>query len=250
MLYSAKKRASDLGLPFNLTEDDLTLPTVCPALGIPLSAGRGKRHSGSYSLDRINPALGYVPGNVVVISDLANRIKTNATADQVAAVADWLQAIENEIKYNPMTRIDFLAVHCSATPAGGKHEAIGAADIRRWHREKGWRDIGYHFVIKRDGTVETGRPTDQPGAHEPRINSRSLAVCLVGGAPPIGSEAARKGLGEANFTPVQYASLKTLLTTLTRKHPKAEVLGHRDVPGVQKACPSFAVREWWAANKP
>ena len=146
-----------------------------------------------------------------------------------------------------MTRVDFLAIHCSATPAGGKHETIGVNDIRRWHRERGFRDVGYHFVIKRDGTVENGRPTDQPGAHEPRINSRSIAVCLVGGAPPAGSEAARKGLGENNFTDAQFEALKRVLTDLRRKYPKAEVIGHRDVPGVQKACPSFDCRAWWKA---
>lgn len=148
-----------------------------------------------------------------------------------------------------MTRIDFLAVHCSATPAGGKHEKIGAADIRHWHRAQGWRDIGYHYVIKRDGTVEKGRPDDMPGAHEPRINNRSIAICLVGGAPPAGSEAHRKGLGENNFTPAQFAALQRLLRDLHEKHPTAEVLGHRDVPGVRKACPSFDVRGWWATNK-
>lgn len=152
------------------------------------------------------------------------------------------------MNYKPLTRVDFLAVHCSATPADAKHENIDAAEIRRWHRAKGWRDIGYHFVIKRNGAVEPGRPVDQPGAHEPRINNRSLAVCLVGGAPPLGSAASKAGLGENNYTPAQFASLVTLLRELKAKHPAAEVLGHRDVPGVRKACPSFDVRPWWAAH--
>lgn len=154
------------------------------------------------------------------------------------------------MNYKKMTRIGFIAIHCSATPAGGKHENIGAADIRQWHRAQGWRDIGYHYVIKRDGTIEKGRPDDMPGAHEPRINSQSIAVCLVGGAPPAGSEAARKGLGENNFTPAQWASLKKLVTDLHAKHPKAEVLGHRDVPGVRKACPSFDAKAWWREVQP
>jgi len=151
------------------------------------------------------------------------------------------------LNYKPLTRIDFIAIHCSATPATSD---IGAADIRRWHRAQGWRDIGYHYVIRRDGTIEKGRPDDMPGAHEPKINSRSLSVCLVGGSPPVGSPAHKKGLGEDNFTDAQWASLKKLVTELHRKHPKAEVLGHRDVPGVRKACPSFDARAWWAANKP
>lgn len=146
-----------------------------------------------------------------------------------------------------MNRIDFLVVHCSATPAD---RDIGAADIKRWHTDKGWRDIGYHYVIRRNGTVEKGRADTTPGAHEPRINRRSLAVCLVGGSPPIGSRAHQRGLGENNFTDAQFASLLSRLRELKVKHPNAEILGHRDVPGVKKACPSFDVKEWWATNNP
>lgn len=146
--------------------------------------------------------------------------------------------------YKPLTRVDFIAVHCSATPATSD---IGAAEIRQWHRAKGWRDIGYHFVIRRDGTVETGRPVDQPGAHEPRINARSVAICLIGGSPKIGSPEQKKGLGENNFTAPQFNALVSKVRELKLIHPKAEVIGHRDVPGVRKACPSFDVRQWWAA---
>lgn len=142
-----------------------------------------------------------------------------------------------------MNRIDYLAVHCSATPAD---RDIGAADIRKWHRERGWRDIGYHYVIRRDGTIEKGRADNVPGAHEPRINRNSISICLVGGSPPIGSSAFKRGLGENNFTDAQFASLERQLRELKAKHPQAEIIGHRDVPGVRKACPSFDVREWWA----
>lgn len=143
-----------------------------------------------------------------------------------------------------MTRIDYLVVHCSATPAALD---IGAAEIRKWHRERGWRDIGYHYVIRRDGTVETGRPETTPGAHEPKVNRSSVAVCLVGGSPPSGTPAARKGLGENNFTPAQFEALAALLGVLRKKYPKAEILGHRDIPGVRKACPSFDVKSWLAS---
>lgn len=142
-----------------------------------------------------------------------------------------------------MTRIDFIAIHCSATPAGSD---IGAADIRRWHREKGWRDIGYHYVIRLDGTVEPGRAETIPGAHEPRINRNSIAICLVGGSPKTGSAAHKKGLGENTYTAEQWEALEQLVRQLAQKYPNAEVLGHRDVPGVRKACPSFDARRWWA----
>lgn len=149
------------------------------------------------------------------------------------------------MNYKKMTRIGFIAIHCSATPSSAVN--IDAAEIRRWHRQKGWRDIGYHYVVKRDGAVEKGRPDDMPGAHEPRINSHSIAICLVGGSPPTGSREAKKGLGENNYTPAQWASLETLVRRLHALHPKAEVIGHRDVPGVAKACPSFEVSSWWKA---
>jgi N-acetylmuramoyl-L-alanine amidase len=145
-----------------------------------------------------------------------------------------------------MTRIDFIAIHCSATPAGRDHDA---ADIDRWHRSRGFRQIGYHYVIKRDGTVEKGRPDDRPGAHARKINRRSISVCLIGGSPPIGSREHRKGLGENNFTDEQWASLAELVTTLSDRYPDAEVLGHRDVPGVRKACPAFDVKDWWAQTQ-
>lgn len=147
-----------------------------------------------------------------------------------------------------MNRIDFIAVHCSATPATA--DKVDVNTIRRWHREQGWRDIGYHYVITRTGEIQKGRPENQPGAHEKRINRCSIAICLVGGSPPIGSPEHRKGLGENNFTPAQMASLETLVKQLHAKHPKAEVLGHRDVPGVRKACPSFDVKPWWESVKP
>lgn len=141
-----------------------------------------------------------------------------------------------------MTRIDYLAVHCSATPADGDFDA---SDIRRWHRERGFRDIGYHYVITRSGEVQKGRPDDMAGAHERKINRRSISICLVGGSPPTGSREYRRGLGEDNFTPAQKTALAQLLLHLKEQHPDAEVIGHRDVQGVRKACPSFDVKPWW-----
>lgn len=148
------------------------------------------------------------------------------------------------MNFKPLTRVDFIAIHCSATPA--THDKVNAAEIRRWHRAKGYLDIGYHYIITRNGTVEKGRQDTQAGAHEPRINARSLSICLVGGSPPVGSKEFKAGAGENNYTPAQWAALETLVKRLKASHPNAEVLGHRDVPGVRKACPSFDVRSWWS----
>ncbi len=80
------------GIPFNLSIEDIVIPDRCPALGIPLRPGSGVSHDGSPQLDRLVPDLGYVKGNVVVISRLANTIKQRATANQIRAVADWYEA--------------------------------------------------------------------------------------------------------------------------------------------------------------
>lgn len=119
---------------------------------------------------------------------------------------------------------------------------IDAAVIDRWHREKGWRRIGYHYVIRRNGALEVGRPLDQVGAHVLGFNSESIGVCLVGGVDADGQPA-------DNFTSAQYRRLRALLTqVLIPKFPGAIVQGHRDFPNVNKACPSFDVKSWWAAQ--
>jgi hypothetical protein len=89
MWSGAKERARLEGLPFTITKEDVVVPEVCPVLGITLVVGTGAIHDASPTLDRRIPGLGYVSGNVAVISFLANRIKTNATAEQIRRVADW-----------------------------------------------------------------------------------------------------------------------------------------------------------------
>lgn len=121
-----------------------------------------------------------------------------------------------------------LIVHCSATPAG---RDVSAADIRRWHKEeRGFADIGYHFVVRLDGTVECGRRLSVAGAHCRGHNSRSVGVCYVGG---IGSD----GRPADTRTPAQRQALLGLLTALRRRFPSASIHGHRDFAA--KACPSF-----------
>lgn len=137
-------------------------------------------------------------------------------------------------------RTDYLAVHCSAT---SEKQDIGAADIDKWHRSKGWTCIGYHYVIRRDGTVETGREVDVIGAHVQGFNEFSVGICMAGGVDANNHEKATN-----NFTEAQFTSLKKLLADLKVKYPKAKIQGHRDFPNVAKACPSFDVRAWCKAN--
>lgn len=133
-----------------------------------------------------------------------------------------------------MRTINELVVHCSATPAG---KPFRAADIDRWHREKGWAGIGYHFVIPLDGSIEPGRGVDLVGAHVEGHNANSIGICLIGGVDARGNPA-------ETFNERQYAALELVLSGLRAKYPKARIQGHRDFPGVKKACPSFDVRAW------
>lgn len=136
----------------------------------------------------------------------------------------------------PRERTDYIAIHCSAT---GPKADIGAKDIDKWHRAKGWACIGYHYVIRRNGTVEEGRDEKVIGAHVENWNSVSVGVCMVGG---VDADDITKA--ENNFTKEQFASLKQLLVDLKTRYPKAKIQGHRDFPDVKKACPSFEVKAW------
>src|ERR1700676_4445580 len=94
LLSREKIRAKEKGVPFSLSEEDVSIPEFCPALGLKLVVADEKKKDDSISLDRIIPSLGYVKGNVVIISDLANRIKNSATVEQVEAVAKWLRGLQ------------------------------------------------------------------------------------------------------------------------------------------------------------
>lgn len=129
----------------------------------------------------------------------------------------------------------YIVIHCAATPPD---MVVTAEMVDRWHKQRGWTSIGYHYLIRRDGMVEPGRPLQEQGAHVSGHNHDSVGVCLAGGIN-------RNKQPENNFTPAQWASLKGLVKELMGKYPHASVLGHHDFnPG--KACPSFDVATWYA----
>jgi N-acetyl-anhydromuramyl-L-alanine amidase AmpD len=134
-----------------------------------------------------------------------------------------------------------LVVHCAATRPSLD---VGVAEIRAWHRQQGWSDVGYHHVIRRDGTVEPGRREELVGAHVSGHNRDSIGICLVGGLDAEGEPA-------PTFTEEQFAALRGLLNDLLAKYDLSDdaILGHRDFPGVSKACPCFDVRHWWKTNE-
>lgn len=127
-----------------------------------------------------------------------------------------------------MRNIDEIIVHCSATPEG---RDVSTEEIRRWHtEERGWDDIGYHWVVELDSSIKEGRSEEISGAHCRGHNSRSVGVCYVGGSDA-------EGKPKDTRTPDQKESLAKLLSDLKDKYPDAKIYGHRDF--ANKACPSF-----------
>lgn len=132
--------------------------------------------------------------------------------------------------------IEYIVVHAADTKPSMD---IGVEEIRKWHvEERKWSDIGYHFVIRRDGSIEAGRPLDIPGAHVRGFNSVSWGICMAGGMT-------EHGTSDCNFTKRQYFSLDILITELLDKAPQAKAQGHRDFKGVVKTCPNFNIREFY-----
>lgn len=130
-----------------------------------------------------------------------------------------------------MREINEIIVHCSATPEGRDYTV---ADIDRWHKQKGWNGIGYHYVIYRDGSVHIGRPVAQIGAHCVGHNAQSIGVCYIGGCASDGKTS------KDTRTPQQRETLRRLVADLQKQYPGATVHGHREF--ANKACPCFDVK--------
>ena len=138
-------------------------------------------------------------------------------------------------------------IHCSATREG---QDIDAATIRKWHLAQGWKDIGYHFVIRLDGSIERGRPENTTGSHVAGFNTGSIGVVYVGGLDT-------QGKPKDTRTPAQLLAMRHLCKALASEYPKARFMGHRDASpdkdrdGViekhewLKECPCFDVKSWW-----
>lgn len=126
--------------------------------------------------------------------------------------------------------IDEIIIHCSATKE--LHD-FKAADIRRWHLQRGFADIGYHFVVGLDGSVETGRNIEKIGAHCLNHNRRSVGICYIGGLDSNGKPADTR-------TVEQRVALPELIRRIRRHHPRTSVHGHREFAA--KACPCFDAR--------
>lgn len=129
-----------------------------------------------------------------------------------------------------------ITVHCSATPPSQPH--VGVVALRDMHMAKGWSDLGYHFVITRDGHWHDGRPITRQGAGVRYYNKDNVHICLVGGVDEGGKP-------EFNYTDQQMATLRYRISDLCSQYgiKQENIKGHRDWPNVAKACPCFDIQD-------
>jgi len=140
-----------------------------------------------------------------------------------------------------MRKINYLVVHCSASKTGQK---VTVAEIEKWHKARGFKKIGYHYVIYEDGSIHIGRTLEESGAHVSGYNANSIGICYVGGLNISGKPADTR-------TDAQKETLLRLLKELKAKFPNATICGHRDFSEDKndngtiepfewlKACPCF-----------
>lgn len=143
-----------------------------------------------------------------------------------------LSKVENGTMMNSPESVRFIVIHCSAT----NHD-YPVESLRRDHLAQGFMTIGYHFYIRKDGTVTQHRKLLEVGAHARGYNRCSIGICYEGGLD-------RNGEPHDTRTPAQKRELRDLISILRRLFPWAKVVGHRDLPGVHKACPCFSCREY------
>ena len=145
-----------------------------------------------------------------------------------------------------MRLINEIIVHCTATQPkwmDGQSTMAKVAEVRRWHiQDRGWRDIGYHFLIDRDDTVALGRPIDQVGAHTMNHNTGTIGVSLFGGY----GAAATDNFSD-HFTVEQDNALRALIGKLCDTYKITKVSGHNQYAA--KACPGFNVQKWFKKEK-
>ena len=149
--------------------------------------------------------------------------------DGVVGEKTWGQLLFINGLVKSKRNIREIIVHCSATPDG---KDFTVDDIRKWHKARGFSDVGYHYIVYRDGSVHDGRSVHLVGAHCTNHNANSIGVCYIGGVATDGKTP------KDTRTPQQKEALLTLLKQLKSLYPQAKIYGHRNFSN--KACPSFA----------
>lgn len=199
-----------------------------------------KRGSTGAMVKQIQKALQVYPdgifGKLTEEAVKAFQAKNGLEPDGIVGPATLAKLIPCRFKKS-RRNITEIIIHCTAT-AEGKDFTV--ADIRRWHTTKppkgnGWSDIGYHYIIYRDGSVHEGRDVNIAGAHCTGHNTASIGICYVGGL------AKDEKTPKDTRTLAQKAAILNLLMELRKLYPYASIYGHNDFDK-KKACPSFNAR--------
>lgn len=164
---------------------------------------------------------------------LAYQKEHGLVADGIVGEKTW-KVILAQWPTKSKRRIDWIIVHCSDTPEG-RNDTV--EDIRRWHKAKGWSDIGYHYVVYLDGSVHDGRNVDKIGAHCENYNYNSIGICYIGG------KTVDMKSNKDTRTPKQKEALLRLLRELRKLYPTAKIVGHKDLDKKGKTCPNFNPKE-------
>ena len=138
-----------------------------------------------------------------------------------------------------MRKITLIVLHCDGIMPN-QHNTIEKIDA--YHRSKGWKGVGYHFFVQRDGTIEIGRPVEMVGAHVAHHNRYSIGVCYEGRYDAAGKAADTR-------TPEQVKSLRVLVEQLHERFPNALIVGHHDLDPT-KPCPCFDAAEDYGDLQP
>ena len=167
---------------------------------------------------------------------ISEQFPMTIAGDTVATEDKLLTNVEPGISM-PHGSVRYLIVHCSATR---ETQDYTAEQLRRDHLARGFIDVGYHFYIRRDGTVTRHRRLDEVGAHCRPFNRCSIGVCYEGGLDS-------RGRPKDTRTLKQRSALVSLLTELKKQFPAAQIRGHNEMPGaVPKACPCFVASKEFA----
>jgi peptidoglycan hydrolase-like protein with peptidoglycan-binding domain len=172
----------------------------------------------------------------------ADAVSRWLSTNQRPPVAPVAPATTSAVIYQGKARhpVDEIVVHCAATPPSwmaGRALRDQVEEIRRWHRANGWRDIGYHWIIGRDGSILPGRLESEIGAHVVERNQGTIGVCLIGG-----HEAAATDRFERHFTPEQATALRRHITAISNRTRIKRISGHNEYAA--KGCPGFFVPGW------
>ena len=191
-----------------------------------------------YHVGVIDGIFGQMTEDAVLMFQKANGL----TADGIVGPATLAKLIPNRFKKS-RRNITKIIIHCSATPEG---EDLTVEQIRKDHKAQGWSDIGYHYVIYRDGSIHEGRDVNLQGAHcgDNGGNIGSIGICYIGGKERRIPGVAYKNLKDKDTrTDAQKVALLNLLLTLRKLYPQAKIYGHRDFDMHGKTCPCFDAKK-------